>query len=346
MLRRTIDVSPPVRVARALLVLASVATVIGCGDSGTTSTATSSSTDGSGGTGAGTGGASASTGGGGAGTGGMAVVDPLEGIGTVVTIQTGFEFIEGPLWLGDAGVLRFSDIPANIVYEHVPGTTTFDKWRTDSAGTNGIALAPNGDLVMCEQGGGRVVRSVPDVATPTLVADAYKGAKLNSPNDAIIRSDGVIYFTDPDYGLTGPSDVGFQGVYRIGTTGTVEVVDDTHSEPNGIALSPDESKLYVSDSDLGGLYVYDVASDGSTSAATELVDAAPGDGMAIDDVGNIYLSTLDGVTVYAPDGSLWGTIPVPEQPANCTFGGTDRRTLFITARTGLYSIALPIPGKP
>lgn len=315
-----------------------------CGDSGTTSTSTSGS---GGAAGSGGGATTTSTGGAGGGSGGGATaVDPLEGIGQVELVQGGFDFVEGPVWLATPGVLRFSDIPQNVVFELDPTSGDIAKWRIDSAGTNGNALAPNGDLVMCEQGGRRVARSVADVATPVLVTEQYMGAKLNSPNDAIVRSDGTIYFTDPTYGLSGPSDIGFQGVYRVTLTGDVELVDDAHSQPNGIALSPDESKLYVSDSDLGGLFVYEVTTDGKTGPATELVDAAPGDGMAIDDAGNIYLSTADGVTVYAPDGSLWGTIAVPEQPANCAFGGADRKTLYITARTGLYAVTMSVAGKP
>ncbi|HTJ82150.1 MAG TPA: SMP-30/gluconolactonase/LRE family protein, partial [Polyangiaceae bacterium] len=310
-----------------------------CGDSGTTSTSTSGS---GGATGSGGGTTSTGAAGGGGSGGGTTAVDPLEGIGQVELIQGGFDFVEGPVWLATPGVLRFSDIPQNVVLELDPSTGDISKWRSDSAGTNGNALAPNGDLVMCEQGGRRVARSVADVATPVLVAGDYMGTKLNSPNDAIVRSDGTIFFTDPTYGLGGPSDIGFQGVYRVTLAGDVELVDDAHSQPNGIALSPDESKLYVSDSDLGGLFVYEVATDGTTGPATELVEAAPGDGMAIDDAGNIYLSTADGVTVYAPDGSLWGTIAVPEQPANCAFGGADRKTLYITARNGLYSVTMSV----
>ena len=162
-----------------------------------------------------------------------------------------------------------------------------------------------------------------------------------------MRSDGTVYFTDPTYGLGGGTqEIPFQGVFRVTPARDVTLVDDTFSQPNGIALSPDETKLYVSDSQAGGLFVYDVAPDGSTGPGSMLIDADPSDGMAVDDAGNLYLTTGAGIEVYDDAGVLWGVLAVPEQPANCAFGGTDRRTLFITARTGLYRVELAVPGKP
>lgn len=288
---------------------------------------------------------------GGNGTGGeggsFEGVDPIAGIGQVTQIQGGFEFTEGPVWLADLGVLRFSDIPATDILELDPLSGEITVWRADSQGTNGNAVAPNGDMLMCEHLGRRVSRSPADAApAPVTVASEYQGDSFNSPNDVIMRSDGNIYFTDPTYGLGGgQAELPFRGVFRFDGT-TVTLVDDSFGQPNGIALSPDETKLYVSDSQDGGLMVFDVAADGSTGAGTELIDASPSDGMAVDDAGNLYLTTGAGVEVYKSDGTAWGVIPVPEQPANCTFGGSNRRTLFITARTGLYSVELNVPGLP
>lgn len=274
-------------------------------------------------------------------------VDPISGIGPVELVQGGFSFTEGTVWLPALGVLRFSDIPQSRIHELDPANDMITVWREPAANTNGNGLAPNGDILMCEHSGRRVSRSpAAGAPAPVTVAGAYMGMSLNSPNDVIVRNDGQAYFTDPTYGLMGQQEIPWQGVYRVDAGGTVHLVGDEYGQPNGIALSPDEAKLYVSDSQDGGLYVYDVAPDGSTGPRTLLIDAGPSDGMAVDDAGNLYLTTGAGVEVYREDGTPWGTIAVPEQPANCTFGGADRKTLFITARTGLYRVDLNVPGLP
>lgn len=314
------------------------------GQGGASATTTSSSSS------SGTGGASTGTGAGGSGGAGASYegVDPLEGAPAVELVQGGFGFTEGTVWVPALGVLRFSDIPASRVHQYDPATGDVSVWREPSGNTNGSALAPNGDLVMCEHSGRRLSRSPASGSpAPTPVATSYQSDAFNSPNDAIVRSDGQIYFTDPTYGLGNqPSAIGFRGVFRVDTQGAVHLVDDVYDQPNGIALSPDETKLYVSDSAAGDVYVYEVASDGSTGPRALFVDLGPSDGMAVDDAGNLYFTTANGVEVYADDGTAWGTIAFPEQPANCTFGDADRRTLYVTARTGLYRVRLAIPGKP
>ncbi len=312
----------------------------------TTSTSSGSGNTSSSTTGQATSGSTTSGGQGGMG-GSYEGVDPIAGIEPVALVQGGFSFTEGTVWLPALGVLRFSDIPESRIHELDPSSDTISVWREPSANTNGNGLAPNGDIFMCEHSGRRVSRSpAAGAPAPTTVADAYMGMSFNSPNDVIVRSDGQAYLTDPTYGLMGQQEIPWQGVYRVDTSGEVHLVGDEYGQPNGIALSPDETKLYVSDSQDGGLYSYDVATDGSTGARTLLIDADPSDGMAVDDAGNLYLTTGAGVEVYRDDGTPWGTIPVPEQPANCTFGGADRKTLFITARTGLYRVVLNVPGLP
>jgi len=191
-----------------------------------------------------------------------------------------------------------------------------------------------------------VSRSNADGSAIVTIVDRYSGKKLNSPNDAIVRSDGTIYFTDPDYGLEGRTkELSFNGVYRIDTKGVLTLVDDKMNQPNGIALSPDEKILYVGDSGSPKTFKWTVAADGSLSGKTELA-AVGSDGMAIDDAGNVYLTTGGGVRVLKPSGDAWGTIPVAETPANVAFGGVDRKTLFIAARTSIYSVVLKVPGKP
>lgn len=338
-------------------VLGLVVVTVGCSDDtssggsaaggGTASGGAGGSATASGGAGQ-TGGESAMGGSGGQGGAGTAV-DPIAGVGAVSLIQGGYQFTEGTAWVPALGVLRFSDIPASQILELDPGTGTLGIWRSPSSNTNGNALAPNGDLIMCEHSGRRVSRSSAAVAlpAPTDVATSYQGMQLNSPNDAVVRSDGTVYFTDPTYGLgNGTQEIPFQGVFRVGLDDLVTLVDDSFAQPNGIALSPDEGTLYVTDSQDGGLFRYDVAADGSTGPASLLLDNVTSDGMAVDDAGNLYLTTVNGIEVFAPNGDPWGVLPVPEQPANCAFGGADRRTLFITARTGLYSVKLNVPGLP
>lgn len=300
------------------------------------------------------GGGEAPLGGGGAGEGGQGAtggsfegVDPLQGAAQPELVQGGFAFTEGTVFLPALGVLRFSDIPANEILQLDLASDEISVWRSDSAGTNGNALTPEGELIMCEHVGRRIARSPAAAPAPVTVVDRYLDQRFNSPNDAIVRSDGTLYFTDPTYGLGGaPQEIPFQGVFRVTSAGEVALVDDGFSQPNGIALSPDEQRLYVSDSQAGGLFVYDVAADGSTGPGSQLIDVGPSDGMAVDDAGNLYLTTAAGVEVYDDAGAPWGVITLPEQPANCAFGGPDRRTLFITARTGLYRVDLAVPGKP
>jgi gluconolactonase len=222
-------------------------------------------------------------------------------------------------------------------------------WREGSEGTNGLGIAPGGDVVMCEGTARRVTRSPAAVApAPTVVADSYLGDRFNSPNDVIVRGDGTIYFTDPTYGLGGGNqEIPFQGVFRVTPEGEVTLLADDFEQPNGIALSPDEAILYVTDSEAGGLHSFAVNPDGTTGSRVSLGSGIGGsDGMAVDEGGNLYLTTGNGVDVFRPDGTLRGNIPVPEQPANCTFGGPDRRTLLITARTSVYRVDLNVPGKP
>lgn len=187
--------------------------------------------------------------------------------GVGVRIQGGYQFTEGTAWMPALGVLRFSDIPASQILELDPGTGTIGVWRSPSSNTNGNALAPNGDLMMCEHSGRRVSRSPAAVAlpAPTDVATSYQGMQLNSPNDAVVasRRDGVLHQPRPMASGTAPQGIPFQGVFRVGLDDLVTLVDDSFAQPNGIALSPDEGTLYVTDSQGGGLFRYDVAADGS-----------------------------------------------------------------------------------
>ena len=255
-----------------------------------------------------------------------------------------FTFTEGPVWFAASGKLYFTDIPESRIHELSPpdSVTVF---REPSGEANGLGIDQNGLLVACEHAGRRVSRTLAS-GTVEVVADDYQGKQLNSPNDVIVKKDGNLYFTDPPYGGN-PNVLGFQGVFRVDPGGTISLVSDDMTAPNGIALSPDETVLYVTDSQDDFVRRYDVASNGAASNPTKLMDTSNSpDGMAIDVAGHLYVTTQAGVEVYLPDGTLHGTIPVPEQPANCTFGGAEKKTLYITARTSLYRVDLNLPGLP
>jgi gluconolactonase len=271
--------------------------------------------------------------------------DPLEGIGDVTLVQEGFEFTEGPHWFAGDGVLRFTDIPANTIYELSP-PDDITEWRNPSGNANGLAAGPMGQLLAAEHGGRRISTTRDDQAE-TLVEE-YEGNQFNSPNDLVVHSGGWIYFTDPPYGLGGRTrEIDFNGLFRYvpgDETLVAEWEGEIASRPNGVALSPDESILYMADTAASKVYAFDIAGDGSLSGQREFADASNPDGMAIDTDGNLYVTSSDGIDVFAPDGSKWGTIGVPRQPANCAFGGPDGTVLFITARQGLYRVEMVVEG--
>jgi gluconolactonase len=275
--------------------------------------------------------------------GGVQPPHPLEGTSRTATlVRSGFGFSEGPVWIG--GRLLFSDIETEVIHELLPdgGTAPF---RANSGAANGNAVDPEGRLVTCEGGNQRVTRSkAVSGALVTPLATTYASAAFNAPNDVIVRGDGNVYFTDPKYG--GDLTQDDEAVYRIDPGGAVTRIGHDFVKPNGVALSPDGATLYVVDNGAGGLYAGPVDSAGTASTFEKLGDAPGGDGMAVDDAGNLYVTTSDGVRVLDPKGALLGTITVAEQPANCTFGGEDRKTLYITARHGLYAIVLNVPGLP
>jgi gluconolactonase len=275
-------------------------------------------------------------------------IDPLMGRGDLEKVRGGFMFTEGPVWIASKGLLLFSDIPADTIHQLQPPATV-TVFRMPSGRSNGLGLDTQGRLIASEGDNRRVSRTLADGSVET-VADRWQGRRLNSPNDNITRSDGTIYFTDPPYGVpTGQArELDFQGVFRVDPAGTLHLESRAMNRPNGVALSPDEKTLYVDDTADGLVRKFPVMPDGSLGPPMMFVPATGGggDGMAMDDAGNLYVTTNAGVTVYNPSGMSWGTIPLPEVPTNCTFGGPDRKTLYITAPTSLYRLTLKIPGLP
>jgi gluconolactonase len=295
----------------------------------------------------------------------------LEPGAKVEKVAGGFQFTEGPVWDSDGGFLLFSDIPANAIMKWSPkdGVSVYRKqifkgvYPTGmQVGTNGLAIDKEGRVVAAEHGDRRVARFARDGPATTL-ADKYEGKQLNSPNDLVIRKNGDIYFTDPPFGLLRPGqatpqdiaknpdrDLDFNGVYRITAAGKLEVLSKALALPNGLAFSPDEKKLYVADSAGKTWSVFDVKPDGTLgmdriffNATGESGRGVP-DGMKVDTAGNIWATGPGGILVISPDGKLLGTIAFPEDPANCAWGDADSKTLYVTARTGLYRIRTKIAG--
>lgn len=263
-------------------------------------------------------------------------------------VATGFEFTEGPVWHPD-GYLFLSDIPAHRIFRlTLDGTSEI--YREPSGGANGLTFDRQGRLIACEYHSRRVSRTESD-GTISVLADSYHGKRLNSPNDVVVKSDGSIYFTDPFYGFPAGQEreLDFQGVYRIATDGTITLLVDDFGVPNGLAFSPDESILYIDDSRHQHVRAFDILSDGSLANGRVLIDMradarGAADGMKVDIDGNLYVTGAGGTWIISPTGEHLGTIVTPELPANCAFGGPDYKTLFIAARTSIYSIQLSIAG--
>jgi len=268
----------------------------------------------------------------------------------VKRLVTGFDWVEGPVWFGDFGCLLFSDIPNNRILRLTEdGVTTF---RSPSNYANGHTRDRQGRLISCEHGTRRVTRTDWD-GTVSIVADRFDGKPLNSPNDVIAARDGSIWFSDPHYGIMTDYE-GFRAsqelpcqVYRVDPSGKVEAVISDMACPNGLAFSPDETRLYVADTgrmfstDPQHIRVYDMV-DGRPVNGRLFHTISPGcaDGIRCDSDGNLWSSAADGVHCVAPDGRLLGKILVPELVSNICFGGRAKNRLFITASTSVYSVIL------
>ncbi len=289
----------------------------------------------------------------------------------IYKLAEGFEFTEGPVWSPD-GYLLFSDPNANHIYKYTPDTKV-EVWKEKSGyagkdvaayhqpGSNGLALDSTGRITINEHARRRVVR-IERNGTTTVVAGAYDGRRLNSPNDLIYHADGSLFFTDPPFGLPRfhqdpRKELAFCGVYRIrnATSGPpfpLELIDGSLSGPNGIALSPDQRTLYVGNWDEQRKVVmrYPIPPDGAVGKGSVLFDMtkAPGeeaiDGIEVDELGNLYVSGPGGVWILSAEGKHLGNIVAPKLPANLAWGDEDGRTLYLTARSGLYRMRLLVRG--
>lgn len=270
--------------------------------------------------------------------GGTVYPDPLAGIGAPTQVMGTYNFTEGPLWFGTK--LLFSDVQANKIYQLVPPATQPSVFRDPSGNANGNAVGPDGALYTCEHSGKRIAKTVG--TTVTTLVGMFNGQPLNSPNDIIVRGDGTVYFTDPNYaGTTQPK----QNVFRVSPAGVLSVVDEALDKPNGIAFTTDQKHLYVASTSTNTIYIYDVSADGAVSNKKKFVDVQSPDGLAVDDADNVYVASTK-IEVFKANATKVGSITVPQQPSNVAFGGADRKTLFITARTDVYQVAVNVAGPP
>jgi gluconolactonase len=299
------------------------------------------------------------------------VLDPrlapvAQGASALERLCTGATWSEGPVWMAEDQSVLWSDIPNNrmLRWSEADGMSV---WRDAVEFTNGHTREADGSLLHCSHGQRAIVRTRFDGALSNprdeIVVDRHQGKRLNSPNDVVVKSDGTIWFTDPPYGIVSDreghqadSELGACYVFRFNpTNGELRVVSDWVDEPNGLAFSPNESVLYVSDtsaalrSDGGGhhhIVAFDVIDGLRLERPRVFAVVEPGlaDGFRIDQHGFIYTSSADGVQVYHSDGSRIGRIAVPEKVGNLTFGGPARDQLFIAASTSLYRIRLNTVG--
>jgi gluconolactonase len=279
----------------------------------------------------------------------------------VERLATGSRWAEGAVWFGDGRYLLWSDIPNDRImrWDEATGQTTV--FRGPSNKANGNTRDRQGRLITCEHGGRRITRTEYD-GSITVLMDRYDGKRLNSPNDVVVKSDGSIWFTDPPFGIVSHY-TGFPGeqelparIYRLDPeTGVAQIVADDVNGPNGLAFSPDESKLYVveSRSRPRNILVFDVVGDGRQLANNRLlIDSGPGtpDGLRVDVDGNLWCGwgmgsdELDGVRVFSPQGEPIGHIALPERCANLCFGGPHRNRLFMASSTSIYALYVNTQG--
>lgn len=295
---------------------------------------------------------------------GFQAIDPsfdecIIGHARVERLWTGARWSEGPAWFASGRYLIWSDIPNNRMMRFDETDGSVSVFRQPSNNSNGNTVDREGRLVTCEHLTRRVTRTEHD-GTIAVVADSFEGRRLNSPNDAVVSADGAIWFTDPSYGIMmdyegdrAESEIGACHVYRVDPSGEISIAADDYVKPNGLAFSPDGTKLYIADTGAthmengpAHIRVHDIASDGSLSGGDVVADCTAGlfDGFRLDLEGRIWSSAADGVHCLAPDGTLIGKVLIPEMVGNVCFGGPKLNRLFICGTTSLYAVYLNVNG--
>jgi gluconolactonase len=278
--------------------------------------------------------------------------DPIPGIGPAGPVQKvhgGFQFTEGPA-ADREGNLYFSDVAGNKLYK-VDAQGNLSVLLDPSNHTNGLMVNAAGKIVACEMDG-RLVEIDPITRQVRALAEGYEGKRFNAPNDLVIDRDGGIYFTDPHFRAPMPLPQGVRAFYYRAPDGKVTRLGVVEAAPNGIILSPDEKTLYVIPSLQAEMLAYPVLGPGQLGPQRvfcTLKQAAGktsggGDGLTVDSQGNLYITSALGIQVFSPSGQHLGILEFPEQPANCTFGGKDLKTLYATARTSLYAVPMHVTG--
>jgi gluconolactonase len=280
--------------------------------------------------------------------------DPIPGIGPageVKKLHTGLQFTEGPASDGQ-GNLYFSDVQGNKIHK-VDAAGELTTFLDPSNHTNGLMVNAAGNIVACEMDG-RLIEIDAKTKAVKALAPTYEGKRFNAPNDLVIDKEGGVYFTDPHFRapMGVPLPQGVRAFYYRAADGKVTRLGVIENAPNGIILSPDEKTLYVIPSLQAEMLAYPVEAPGKLGAQRTYctLKQAPGktggggDGLTIDTKGNLYITSALGIQVFSPEGKLLGIIEFPEQPANCTFGGKDNKTLYVTARTSLYTVPMLATG--
>lgn len=273
----------------------------------------------------------------------LKAVEGVGPVGEVKRVHSGFQFTEGPA-ADAAGNVYFTDPRANVIYiSHTDGRLS--TFLEDTRGANGLMFDVQGRLVVCQGGEGRVVSLDVTSIDVKVIADRFEGQRFNAPNDLVLDAHGGVYFTDPAF-RAGTQDK--EGVYHVSAKGEVTRVIDDLPRPNGILLSGDGKTLFVLPSGNPVVMAYPIEAPGRLGAGRMFAALErAGDGMTLDSKGNLYVTqpALNGIVVLSAEGKQLGFLPTPESPSNCTFGGADMKTLFITARTSLYAYRMEVAGQ-
>ena len=260
-------------------------------------------------------------------------------------ITSGYQFTEGPVW-HPSGYLLFSDIPANTIYKWTPGSGA-ETYLSPSGHSNGLTFDHQGRLILVQHDG--ALSKYSKSQEIEILTDTYRDKRLNSPNDLTLHSDGSIYFTDPPFGVSEEDKVlEINGVYRYSEAKGLQLLSEDFDLPNGIALSPDESRLYVNDSRHSHIRVFDVAPDGTISNGrmfAQMKSEAQGsaDGMKVDARGNVYSTGPGGLWIFSPEGELLQQVETPRL-TNLAWGGSDWKTLYMTSPDAVYKLKMTHKG--